>query len=346
MSTGETDTNHPLPPGYTDRPACMEDAASVTALINADDLAVLGLVTIDAEDTLRDWTIPGFNLETDTRMVIASDGQAAGYYEVWDLYDPHTTINIWGRTHPAHIGRGIGSYLLEWAERRASLAISKAPPEARVSLNCGILAIHQGGQELLKQSGYTLIRHGLRMVIELQSAPPLPVWPDGIQIRQIRDGELRAAFAAMREAFHDHWGYLETPFEEEFERFQHHVKSDPDYDPGLFFLAMDGEEIAGVNLSRRKVGDDPEMGWVASLSVRRPWRKKGIGVGLLQHSFREFYYRGYRKVGLGVDAQNLTGALRLYEKAGMHSDPQRQIDIYSKIVRDGKELSRQNISDG
>ena len=61
------------------------------------------------------------------------------------------------------------------------------------------------------------------------------------------------------------------------------------------------------------------MGWVGTLGVRRPWRKRGIGLALLRHSFNEFYRRGKRKVGLGVDAQNLTGALRLYESAGMQS---------------------------
>jgi ribosomal protein S18 acetylase RimI-like enzyme len=84
------------------------------------------------------------------------------------------------------------------------------------------------------------------------------------------------------------------------------------------------------------------MGWVGSLGVLRPWRKRGLGLALLRHSFNEFYRRGKRKVGLGVDAQNLTGALRLYENAGMHVH--KAFDQYEKELRPGQELSVQSLS--
>jgi ribosomal protein S18 acetylase RimI-like enzyme len=59
-------------------------------------------------------------------------------------------------------------------------------------------------------------------------------------------------------------------------------------------------------------------GWVAGLGVRKPWRKRGLGLALLQRTFRLFHERGERSVGLGVDSENPTGATRLYERAGMH----------------------------
>jgi ribosomal protein S18 acetylase RimI-like enzyme len=77
------------------------------------------------------------------------------------------------------------------------------------------------------------------------------------------------------------------------------------------------------------------------LGVRRAWRKRGVGLALLQHSFGEFYKRGTRKVGLGVDAQNLTGALKLYEKAGMHVHT--AFDLFEKTVRSGREISVESI---
>ena len=85
------------------------------------------------------------------------------------------------------------------------------------------------------------------------------------------------------------------------------------------------------------------MGYVNDLGVRRAWRKRGLGLAFLQHAFGEFYRRGYRKVGLGVDAQNLTGALNLYRKAGMHIH--QQFDMYEKEIRPGKEISVQSLSD-
>ena len=85
-----------------------------------------------------------------------------------------------------------------------------------------------------------------------------------------------------------------------------------------------------------------DIGWVDTLAVLRPWRRKGLGMALLLHSFGEFYRRGRRKVGLGVDSQNLTGAARLYERAGMHVA--RQYISYQKELRAGKELSTQTIA--
>ena len=136
---------------------------------------------------------------------------------------------------------------------------------------------------------------------------------------------------------------MEHPFEEDYQEWVHWIDNDPDHDPSLWFLAVDGEEIAGVSLCRPRMAEDPEMGWVDSLGVRRPWRRRGLALALLHHSFGELYRRGRRKVGLGVDAQSLTGATRLYEKAGMQVD--RQYAVYEKELRPGKDLSTQSVDD-
>ena len=60
------------------------------------------------------------------------------------------------------------------------------------------------------------------------------------------------------------------------------------------------------------------MGWVGVLAVRRPWRRRGLGEALLRESFALFAERGKRAAGLGVDAENTTGAVALYERVGMH----------------------------
>ena len=87
------------------------------------------------------------------------------------------------------------------------------------------------------------------------------------------------------------------------------------YDPSLWTIAWADDEIAGGTICEAGVYD---MGWVRSLSVRRPWRRQGLGMALLLNAFRDFHRRGERRVGLGVDAESPTGATRLYERAGMH----------------------------
>jgi mycothiol synthase len=290
------------------------------------------------EEQRIEFETPGRSLEEDFRVVTAPDGSMAGYIEVFGLTEPFTPLYCWGRVHPAYEGQGVGSYLLEWAEGRARKALPLSAPELRVPLWAFCHTIDGEAQALFTNQGFRLLRHNLRMVIELDGAPPEPAWPAGITVRTVVPGQDEyPAFAASREAFEDHFGHVVRPLEEEFRTWQHRLASSSDYDPSLWFLALDGEQIAGGSLCFKTVDNDPSFGWVASLSVRRPWRKRGLGLALLQQSIAEFYRRGFRKVGLGVDAENLSGAVRLYEKAGMRSDPQHQMTIYEKELRSGKD---------
>ncbi len=331
-----------LPQDYQARPARMDDVEAVVRMFNADAVQQIGIEKFTIQDTGGEWRTPGFNLETDTRVVLTPDAQIVGYYEVWDINQPHVTVNCWGRVHPAHTDRGVGSYLLEWAEGRAHQAIPKAPADARIVMTCFVLSQNQAAHELFQSTGMRLVRHSLRMVIDLNGQPPTPQCPEGIHLRSlVVNQDERRVVQSVREAFSDHWGYVEIPFEEEYEHWLHHISTNERFDPSLWFLAWDGDEIAGISLCWPNTQDDVEMGWVGTLGVRRPWRRCGLGLALLQHSFAEFYRRGMRRVGLGVDAQNLTGALRLYERAGMHSDPARQYCTYEKELRPGFDLRKQ-----
>jgi ribosomal protein S18 acetylase RimI-like enzyme len=177
------------------------------------------------------------------------------------------------------------------------------------------------------------------MVIQLNGTPPEPHWPAGLAVRTLVPGQDEVAvLQAVRGSFKDHWGYVEHPFEEELRRWQHFMANDENFDPSLWFLALDGDKIAGISLCRMRVFDDPDMGWVSTLGVLRPWRRRGLGLALLQHSFHQLYERGRRQIGLGVDALSLTGATRLYEKAGMRPDPDRQFSLYEKVLREGVDL--------
>jgi GNAT superfamily N-acetyltransferase len=258
------------------------------------------------------------------------------------MLEQHVRVSVWGRVHPQHKGLGIGSWLLGWAERRASAAVALAPADARVVMRSFILSQDQSGAQLFVDSGFQLIRHSLRMVIDLQDSVTEPDWPEGIKVRpMIRNVDEHAIVHAVRDSFQDHWGYVDQPFEDEFRDWMHFIEHDPDFDPSLWFLAMDGGEIAGISLCYPKSSDNPEMGWVGTLGVRRAWRRNGLGLALLQHSFKEFHQRGKRQVGLGVDAQNLTGALRLYTRAGMRSDPNYQHNVFEKELRPGMDFSKQ-----
>ena len=178
------------------------------------------------------------------------------------------------------------------------------------------------------------------MLIELDQEPEAPIWPEGITVTTLAQRpDLEAVYRAVDDAFRDHRGHVDESFEAGFARFQHWTETDPHFDPSLWFLAMDGDRIAGMSFCREKSWDDPEAGYVNVLGVRREYRRRGLGLALLKHSFVAVYQRGQRKMNLGVDATSLTGATRLYEKAGMHVH--YAFDMYEKELRPGVEISNQ-----
>lgn len=322
---------------YIVRAATLDDAETATTLFNACHRALTGGDSHTVEDVRRMWQAPGFHLETDTRLVCTPDGRLVGYASVRHA-EPHVLVHVWTRVHPDYVDQGISAVLLRWAEGRARQAIPLAPAEARVFMAHGGLSTDEALWAALREAGFEQARRFWDMLIEMDEAPPAPQWPDGLTVRaMVRGQDERAIVHAVRESFRDHWGYIERPFEEEFEQVMHLLDHNADFDPSLWFLALDGNEIAGVCLCSSKTNEDPHKGWVNSLGVRRPWRRQGLGLALLRHAFAEFFRRGTHKVGLGVDAQSLTGATRLYEKAGMHV--QRQLHLYEKELRPGVDLS-------
>jgi mycothiol synthase len=167
---------------------------------------------------------------------------------------------------------------------------------------------------VLEEGGYAPARHSFRMLIELDGELPEPAWPDGIAVRTFRPGEERRMYEANNAAFADEWYFAPFPFDEWLE-----VQAGrPSHDPSLWWVAEAGDELAGFSRNSWAFSGDPEHGWVNSLGVLPPYRRRGLGEALLRHSFRDFRERGATQVSLGVDSQNETGAVRLYERVGMH----------------------------
>ena len=321
-----------LPYGFTLHRPTMDDLATVRQLINVCEVALYGVAETSENDLRMSWQQPNFNLATDAWNVVAPDGQIVASIGIESRKNVHVHTHTY--VHPAYQKQGIGTYLLKAAEERAYAYIPLAPDGARVALRGWIGSANTVAQRLLEKNGFTPIRNFWRMGIELQETPPLAQWAEGITVRTLQTGMEHALYEADDEAFQDHWGYISTDFAE----WSHWAFGGEHFEPALWFLAMDGKEIAAFALC----ADEQESGgWVHVLGVRRPWRRKGLGLALLHHAFGEFYRRNIHNVYLGVDAQSLTGATRLYERAGMHVV--RQSTTYEKELRPGKELSTQTI---
>jgi GNAT superfamily N-acetyltransferase len=148
--------------------------------------------------------------------------------------------------------------------------------------------------------------------IELTEAPSPPVVPDGLVVDELRDGEYEAFYAALNEAFAEHWEWHPEPFEKWLQRRQgqHRDEHGP-----VWFVVRDGDELAAVTRNDASVAGG---GYVGAIGVRPAWRGKGLAKALLQRTFAEFWRPGTTRVTLDVDSQNATGAVQVYERVGMH----------------------------
>ena len=334
-----------LPEGFTIRGATLDDVENALKLFNRWSHSVIHEDEItDAVAIRTEWVSPGFDPATDIRLVFAPTGELVGYVEVWTTGKPPVHPWIWARIDPRYEddALGIATYLLTWGEDRALKALHDVPADLRFAPQVGTYRQAESSRKLFADMGYQLIRSSYHMRINMVAPPVEPEWPEGIALRVYNpETDLAAVYRAVDESFRDHYGHVEVPFEEGMERFKHFMTGYEGFDPTLWFLAMEGEEIAGICLCRERAYDNPEVGYINTLGVLRAWRKRGIGQALLVHAFGELYRRGRRMAGLGVDAENLTGALRLYENAGMHVH--QAFDRFEKEIRPGREISVQSL---
>lgn len=327
-----------LPNGYTARPATLDDIDNIANVVNQYTLRLIGEPYLPAKYLRNFLTVPGFDLATSSRLVLSSTGSITGFALVMDIQAPYVEVSSWGFVPEAEQGKGIGSALHGWIEPRAREAVVKAPEGARVFMSQSLFDQDEPGRAFLERCGYRQTRHIWRMAVALDKAPAVPVWPENIEPQNVDlRVDLERPLRAANEAFRDHYGHVEGDFEQRLERRRHDVENNPDYSPDLSFVAMDGDDIAGVCFCSPQSGTDTSAGYVNSLAVLRPWRKRGLGLALLLHALSVLREKGKVRAALHVDAQSLTGATHLYEKAGMHVD--QLSHEYQLELRSGVDLA-------
>ncbi|MEZ4769983.1 MAG: GNAT family N-acetyltransferase [Caldilineales bacterium] len=324
--------------GYLVRPATYADLPQVVALFNAYEREFIGAGDCTVERYGDGWRQSGIDVEASTRVVMTPDGCIVGVVELWDHFNPPVRPYIWARVHPQAQGRGIGSSMLAWALSTSKRSLDRVPEDVRVAAQASAPCTDLRSIERFERAGMRNSRYMWQMLTDLDRPIRAPQWPAGILVRTLRyPDDLEAAFRAEDEAFRDHWGYVERPFEEAFERWKKHRFGAAKLQPDLWFIATAGDEIAGQVNSQERDDLDASMGWIATVGVRKPYRQRGIGQALLLHAFRELQARGVSRTGLMVDAANRTGATRLYERVGMRV--QHEFAHYELELRPGRELA-------
>lgn len=274
--------------------------------------------TDSLEDVQRNYShLTNSNAYTD--MLFAEiNGEVIGYNRVWwdKLNDGVTlTYACVGFLLPEWRRKGIGSAMFQHAEERLrEIAAAHTGPEAKV-FSMWANGTAEGWIALLEQQGYTAARYFFEMTRDINEPLPEAPMPPGLQMRPVMEADYRSVYEAHTEAFRDHWGFNESSFEQFME-----WKEDPDFNPGLWKVAWDGNQIAGQVLNFVASAENKEYnrkrGYTEAISVRRPWRKRGLARALVVQSIAMFKEMGMDETALGVDAENPSGALGLYHGLG------------------------------
>jgi mycothiol synthase len=227
---------------------------------------------------------------------------------------------------PDHRHRGVEPWLLSLIEARAAEHAAAAARDAEVHLRMGAVEPDVDGHALLESSGFASARHFWKMAVRLSPPVARPVVPEGISIRAFDPADMemqaRALFGVHVEGFAGHWGWVAPTYAD----WRVTSVDADDFDPGLCFLAWDGDDAVGEAFCHVSGGE----GHVSALSVRPDRRGRGIGGVLLRWAFAAFAQRDLLDVTLEVDSGNATGAVALYERAGMHV--KRRYDIYERVL--------------
>ena len=306
--------------GYTGRPfEGSEDYATLAALLNASEGANGCQVLTTTEQMAHSYAhVQRCDLTTDLLIVHGPDDTPVAYTRVfWDQeLDGLRRYGFVCHILPEHRAALTGA-LLDWIEQRIyAIATEQAYDGPRCFQTwCENEAGMGWMLDELKERGFEPTRYGYLMVRDLSEPIPDDDLPEGFTTRHCSRGDLRAIWDAMDEAFRDHWGFREQT-EAEYEAWT----QDPELDPTLWQVAWAGDEVAGMVLNFVPREENARFGlsrgWTDPICVRRPWRRRGLARALILRSLRMFRKLGYREAALGVDTQNTSGALHVYEGCG------------------------------
>lgn len=311
-----------------------EDYAGMAAVLQAANAADGIDDFIGAEELAADFSRAS-NFDPGRDLLIADvDGVVATYSWVnWYEEDDGTRIySFAGELHPDWRRKGIGRAMVRHTERRAHQIASQHAGDAPRLLQSFAYDSQRGAEALFRQEGYQAVRHGFTMLRpNLDDLPDAPL-PPGLEVRPAHSEHFRAIWEAKEEAFRDHWGHR-APTEGKYQAWLH----DPFFDPDLWQVAWEAgaDQVVGTVLTLVIPEENERLnrrrGYTEGISVRRPWRKRGVATALLVRSLRHLKALGFTEAALHVDGENPSGALKLYESLGFHAV--RRESVYRKSLR-------------
>ena len=252
-------------------------------------------------------------------VFVEVNGEPVAYGRVF-WYPPVTGEVVYvvrGCVLPEWRRKGIGTALLGWQEARLrEIAATHLPGGAR-EFGAEAYEHQQDKRALLEHAGYQVVTMIAEMVRpDLENIPDAPL-PAGFEVRPVRGADFRAIYDAEQEAFHGHFGWMDRTGSPDFDGW---YVDHPDFDPSLWRVAWCGGEVAGMVRSFILTDENKtfnrKRGYAENISVRAPYRRRGLARALLVQSLHALRERGMQEAALSVHMENANHALDLYERTG------------------------------
>ncbi len=231
---------------------------------------------------------------------------------------------------PAWRGKGIRRTMLSMIERRVSEVARGHTDATRKMITTWTWPGNEHRQEVLEERGFTPLRYFFEMLRDLREPIEDRPLPEGIEVRPVPPEDYRKVFDAANEALKDHWGAREWT-DMDYDQFL----KDPTFTPDLWVIGYDGEEVAGNVINWINEPENEEFqrkwGYTEIISVRRPYRGKGLAKALVTQSMVRLRDLGMEHANLGVDSENPSGALGLY--TGLGYQPVKTWTVLHKLMK-------------
>jgi ribosomal protein S18 acetylase RimI-like enzyme len=266
-------------------------------------------------------------------IYVEHQNQPIGYFTFsWDQDgDLRYNLHIEGYLTPQYYQAAIADCMIGYAEEKLREMTRSLPNDHPKMFMLWSRLKNERACDFYQQHGYQISRYFFKMSRPIEAPLAEYPLPSGLEIRPVTPDHYRAIWDAEQEAFRDHWGYV-PPQEHHFEQWQQGSHFQPQY----WKVAWDTEtnQVAGMVRNFHKPEEDAEFnrkrGYTENISVQRPWRGKGVAKALIAESIRMFHGMGMQETFLSVDAENPTGALKLYHAMGYMELPDKTTAIFEK----------------
>jgi len=300
--------------GEADYPLMLDILNAASKADRSDDVYTL--------DGIRNDYAHLTNCDPTQDMIFAQvDGEAIAYARVYwyQEEDPNDRIySLLLNIRPLWRNQDIEEAMIHWCEQRLFTTAETHPQDSKRFLQTYSTDKKIFFNQIVERLGYKIARYGFGMSRPLEHIPQANL-PEEVEVRPVDEKDIRKIWDASIEAFRDHWGFAE-PTEEDFDGYQ----KSKYFQPELWQVAWHGDTVVGSVLNyidhdyNQKF--NRKRGWTEEITTHRDWRNKGIASGLIVRSMHMHKAQGMTEVALGVDTENPTGALHVYQKLGYQQE--------------------------